>query len=225
MASPLVLVPVLAGAAAHDYAIDRLLTPLSGRSSLERTLAAAVEELPDATVVVTTDSGAVKDAAAKVPGVVVHDRTIHDYVPALLAALQEVRGDAEIVVVLEPTHPFRPRGLVGRTAENLRARPHLDSVVCVRQFKANLWHLDEDSTITALGPGGDRRDQTYYQELVGLGLATRPHLLRQGRRLGDAVGFEVVDQFWGLVDIRDAVSLAVAQVIADKLETLEDTIS
>ncbi|MGQ9368574.1 NTP transferase domain-containing protein [Azospirillum sp. ST 5-10] len=216
----LVLVPVLAGGRT-----DRLLEPLAGRSSLERTLAAAVEELPGATIAVTTDSAEVKDAArAFGHGVRVHERTERDYVPALLAAMTDLRPDAAVIAVLEATHPFRPRGLVGRTVENLRARPHLDSVVCVRQFKANLWHLDEDSTITALSPGGDLRDRTYYQEMIGLGLATRPHLLRHGRRLGDAVGFEVVDQFWGLVDIRDAVSLAVARVIADELVSLEGSI-
>ncbi|WP_029008296.1 NTP transferase domain-containing protein [Azospirillum halopraeferens] len=218
--SPIVLVPVLAGGRT-----DRLLEPLAGRSSLERTLAAAVEELPGATVAVTTDADEVKAAArAFGRGVVVHDRTVHDYVPALLAAMNDLRPDAAVVAVLEATHPFRPRGLVGRTVENLRARPHLDSVVCVRQFKANLWHLDADDTITALSPGGDHRDRTYYQEMVGLGLATRPHLLRHGRRLGDSVGFEVVDRFWGLVDIRDSVSLAVARVIAGELESLEDSI-
>ena len=36
---------------------SRLLTPLAGRSSLERTLATALGELPDARVVVTTDDG------------------------------------------------------------------------------------------------------------------------------------------------------------------------
>jgi hypothetical protein len=42
--------------------------------------------------------------------------------------------------------------------------------------------------------------------------------------LGDAVGFEVVDRFWGMVDIRDDASLAVAQAIAAQLERIEESV-
>ncbi|MBM3602072.1 MAG: hypothetical protein FJX35_28090 [Alphaproteobacteria bacterium] len=217
----LVVIPVISDALVEK----RLLTPLAGRSSLERTLAAAVGELPDARVVVTTDDGRVKAAVrAFGRGVVVHDRTVHDYVPALSAAVEATGDGEDTIVVLEPTHPFRPAGLVGRTAINLKQREHLDSVVSVRRFKANLWQIEDDGTIGALAGGSESRDRVYYQELIGLALATRPRLLRSNLRLGDAVGFEVVDQFWGLVDIRDDASLAVAQAIAEKMESIEESV-
>jgi hypothetical protein len=219
--STLVVIPVIA-----DALVDkRLLTPLAGRSSFERTLAAATGELAAARVAVTTNDERVKAAArAFGRGVIVHDRTIRDYVPALSAAVDAIDARADIVVVLEPTHPFRPAGLVGRTAANLDRRADLDSVVCVRRFKANLWQIDDDGTIGALAGGAESRDRVYYQELIGLALATRPKLLRRDLRLGDAVGFEVVDQFWGLVDIRDDASLAVAQAIATQMEKIEESV-
>jgi hypothetical protein len=92
----------------------------------------------------------------------------------------------------------------------------------VRRFKANLWQAREDGLIDALGPGGNRTVPTYYQELVGLGLATRRAVLAKGQRLGDAVGFELVDQIWGLVDIHDASSLTLAEALADHFAQLED---
>ena len=98
-------------------------------------------------------------------------------------------------------------------------------MVCARQFRANLWRLEAGNSITALGPGGDRRDATYFQEMVGLALATRPDLIRDGRRLGDAVGFEVVDQFWALIDISDDVTHGVAELVADRLTELRDRIA
>ena len=98
-------------------------------------------------------------------------------------------------------------------------------MVCVREFDASLWRLDPDRTIQALDPGGDRRSSTYFQEVVGLALATRPELIREGRRLGDAVGFEVVDQFWALVDIRDDMSLAMAEMVADRFTELRNSIA
>lgn len=218
--STLVIIPVIA-----DELVDkRLLAPLVGRSSFERTLAAA-GEVADARVVVTTNDERVKDVTrAFGRGVLVHDRSVRDYIPALAAAVDAIDRDADIVVVLEPTHPFRPAGLVGRTAANLAQRGHLDSVVSVRRFKANLWQVEDDGTIGALAGGVESRDRIYYQELIGLALATRPKLLRRGLRLGDAVGFEVVDRFWGMVDIRDDASLAVAQAIAAQLERIEENV-
>lgn len=218
MSRVLVIVPVLAAAGSTEV----ILRPLKGPSSLERTLTAAREDLPDATVVVTTDSAAVAGQARGVEGVVVLDRKAEAYTDALIEVLDA--HPADLVAVVEPTHPFRPRGLIRRSVDNLIERDHLDSIVCTRQFRANLWRLDSDNSITALGPGGDRRDGVYFQEMVGLALATRPSLLRDGRRLGDAVGFEVVDQFWALVDIRDDVTYAVAELVADRLTDLRDRI-
>jgi hypothetical protein len=221
MSDVLVIVPVLAAAQASE----RLIRPLHGRSSLHRTLASAREDLEHATVVVTTDDKAVADHARAFSGdVVVHDRTVVPYTEALVAVLDGY-PEAEVVVVLEPTHPFRPRGLASRTAVNLKQREHLDSVVCARQFRANLWRLETDGQISALTELGDRRDVTYFQEMIGLALATRPRILRAGRRLGDMVGFEVVDQFWALADIRDDVSLAVADLFADHLNDLRESIA
>lgn len=218
--TPLIVVPVWAAAGGGT---ERLLRPLHGTSSLERTLQSAVDDLPEADIVVTTDDADVKALVRTFGhGVIAHDREIEDYVAAVSAVSEEY--EADIVAILEPTHPFRPKGLVKRTVENLAERDHLDSVVCVRRFKANLWRMESDNSIEALGSGGESRDPTYFQELVGLALATRPNLLRHGRRLGDAVGFELVDQFWGMVDIRDDTSLAVADAVADHLTILKDTI-
>lgn len=220
MSDVLVIVPVLASAQSSE----RLTHPLHGRSSLHRTLAAGMEDLDSATVVVTTDDPAVAAHAREFsPRVVVHGRDVEPYTEALVSVLDGY-PEAEVVVVLEPTHPFRPRGLAARTARNLKERTHLDSVVCARQFRANLWRLEQDGQISALTDLTDRRDVTYFQEMVGLALATRPRVLRAGRRLGDVVGFEVIDQFWALADIRDDVSLAVADLFADHLTELRGSI-
>ena len=93
----------------------------------------------------------------------------------------------------------------------------------MRQFTANLWRRTQDDEILAMSDGGSSRGAVYFQELVGLALAARSHLFEDGRRLGDAVGFEVVDQTWALVDIRDDTGFAVAEALADHLPHLEET--
>lgn len=220
MSDTLIIIPVYSGASSTP----RIVKPLDGTSSLLRTIEAALEDLPGARIVLTADDAAVKkEAAPYADRITIHDRTAESYTDALIDVLDAFPADE--IVVVEPTHPFRPRGLIRRTAENLAARDHLDSVVCVRQFDASLWRLDPDKTIQALGPGGDRRSSTYFQEVVGLALATRPELIREGRRLGDAVGFEVVDQFWALVDIRDDMSLAMAEMVADRFTEFRNSIA
>lgn len=216
MTGVLVIVPVLAAAPSTHV----ILKPLQGPSSLERTLFAAREDLPGARVVVTTDSEMVGEQAVGVSGVELYKRQSESYTGALVEVLDFYPADH--VVVVEPTHPFRPRGLIKRTVDNLIARDNLDSVVCVRQFRANLWRLESDRSISVLGRDGGRRDDTYFQEMVGLALAARPALVREGRRLGDAVGFEVVDQFWALVDIRDDATYEVAKLVSDRLTELRE---
>jgi CMP-N-acetylneuraminic acid synthetase len=213
----LVVIPVLGSAASTP----RLTAPILGISSLERTLTSATDDLPGARIVVTSDDADIRAVADAFGGrVSSRVRQAESYTGAIVEVLDEI--PAEIVVVLEPTHPFRPSGLIRRTAENLAARDHLDSVVCVRKFTANLWGVERDGEIVALSEGGERRDREYFQEMVGLALASRPNVLRAGRRLGDAVGFEVVDQTWALVDVRDQVGFRVAEALAEKLPQLED---
>jgi len=219
MSHTLVIIPVLAA----SKSTEAILKSLKGPSSLQRTLSAALEDLPGATIVVTTDSDVVAAQASQVgESIILRERTAESYTGALIDVLDA--HPADHIAVVEATHPFRPRGLIRRTVENLVERDHLDSVVCARQFRAYLWRLDGANSITALRPGGDHRDVTYFQEMVGLALATRPDLIRDGRRLGDAVGFEVVDQFWALVDIRDDDTHAVAELVADRLSDLRDKI-
>lgn len=214
----LVVIPVLGRATSTP----RLTVPILGTSSLERTLDSASRDLPDADIIVTSDDPDIRAVADRFGGrAQSRVRKAVSYTDAIVEVLDD--HAAEIVVVLEPTHPFRPAGLIARTAENLAAREHLDSVVCVRRFTANLWGVEPDGEILALSEGGERRDRVYFQELVGLALASRPSILRAGRRLGDAVGFEVVDQTWALVDVRDDVGFKVAEALAEKLPQLEDT--
>ena len=219
MSAVVVVIPILARAGG----MAEMLRPLAGPSSFQRTVQSALTDLPGTPIVVTSDDPEAAAAAAAIgaPQVTVHQRTVDDY--ALAVSAVAATYGADIVAVLEPTHPFRPRGLIARTVENLRARDHLDSVVCVRRFSANLWRARADGAIDALAAGG-ATSETYYQEMVGLALATRPAVLAAGRRLGDAVGFELVDQLWGLVDIRDAGTSAVAAALADHVAQFEEAV-
>ena len=139
------------------------------------------------------------------------------------------RGAADRVIAIIPARGGS-KGLPGKNVRMIGGMPliahsvrhAIDSVVCVRRFTANLWRRTVDGEILALSEGGEARDAVYFQEMVGLALAARPSLFESGRRLGDAVGFEVVDQTWALVDVRDDTGFAVAEALADRLPQLEE---
>ena len=217
--TPLVVIPVLSAAPSTP----RLLTPIHGRSSLWRTLDSAVADLPDSPIVVTTDDATIRASVEEYGApFVAHARSADGYTQAVADVVREYGAEIEIVVILEPTHPFRPRGLIRRTADNLGSRDHLDSVVCVRRFTANLWRRTSDGEILALAEGRDGQDAEYFQEMVGLALAVRASLIRNNRRLGDAVGFEVLEHAWALADVRDDMSFAAAEALADTLIRMEE---
>lgn len=110
MSAPLVVIPILSAA----ESTPRLTIPIRGRSSLWRTLDSAVADLPDSTVVVTTDDAEIRKSVEQYGApVVAHARSAEGYTKAVAEVARDY--GAEIVVILEPTHPFRPRGLIKRT--------------------------------------------------------------------------------------------------------------
>lgn len=210
--SPLVIIPVLAARGR----VDVLLEPIAGESALSRTARRVLTELPEAKCVVTSDSARVLDAARDVSlQIITHRRKERDYVAALVDALDGVHPEADVVVVLEPTHPFRPTGLVGRLCNNLLRRADLDTVVCARRISGTLWQRRAEGEIDLISEeGGDSLSLDFFQELLGLGIGTRSYVLRLGRRVGEKIGFEVLDDFWALTDLRDESGLPQANQLA-----------
>jgi hypothetical protein len=209
-----VLVPILS----HEDLVRRLLEPIAGRCSLQRTIDHAREYLPAATIVVTTDDPLVKDKMDNGSwGASLHDRTRKDYDEALFDALGDDAKDDDIVVVLEATHPFRPEGLIERTVRNLTKLDHLDSVLSVNQLSGQLWY-EKSGDILKLLPDevGDRSYRhTYFQQLTGLCLATRARCIKDLQRVGDVVGFEIIDAIWSLIDLHDDDGLRLANLFAN----------
>jgi hypothetical protein len=218
MTEAVALIPVLD----EPGVLDRMTAPLDGRGGLARTIEAMHRELPEVPILVTTDSPMLRGyVAAKFPFVRLHARTQRDYVASLVGALDTLPSDPEAVLIVECTHPFRPAGLFGKLLSGLAGHRDMDSVVCVRQLKGMLWHTEADGTIFPAQELDDPSPHIFFQELVGLGLATRPRLLRIGRRLGDNVGFEVVDDIWSLSDLRDDRGVRRAQAMAGLISSLE----
>ncbi len=218
MSDLVALIPVLD----EPGVLERLTTPLAGRGALAHTFTSLRRDLPDTTIIMTTDSETLcAHVKSEFPFVRVHNRTRRDYVGSLVDALDILPTEPRSVLVLEATHPFRPAGMLTKLAQGLVNHAGMDSVVCVRQIKGMLWRTGADGEISPAQEPDDPSPPIFFQEVVGLGLATRPALLRQGRRLGDNVGFEVLDDIWSLADLRDDRGVRRAQSLASMLSEVE----
>ena len=118
----------------------------------------------------------------------------------------------DIVVVLEATYPFRPKGLLEKIIRKL-ATEGVDTVMTVRPEYRTIWHKDEEGNAELLGEGFMPRifkESPIYISLLGLGCVTYPRFLREGKMIGESVGIlEVTDQLSRL-EVRDRESRAFA---------------
>jgi N-acylneuraminate cytidylyltransferase len=102
----------------------------------------------------------------------------------------------DLVVSLEMTFPFRPKGFLDRMIEHL-VRGGFDSVVGARLENKAIWK-ERDGDIVQLDEGITPRQfkRPTFIELRGLGCVTHPEFLRQGQLFGQKIGiYEVSDPY------------------------------
>jgi len=213
-----IVVPVRA----DPTAVPRLIEPLGPKSALERTLAHALTAGDDIPVVLATDDQDLRRfVQERLPRVICHPRTAKDYVAAVNEAVAATAKDAEIVAILEATHPYRPKALVARTIQNLIASPEFDSVIAVEQRHGHVWREATRGDLRELlGPEGNEEPTVYFEQR-GMALATRRKILMGGHRVGRNVAFEVIERIWTLADLKDSPGTEFARLLAPHVETWE----
>ncbi len=169
-------------------------------------------------IVVSTDDAEIAEAArsfgAEVPFLrpkeFAEDQTTMENTlrQALLAYEQHIRLRFDIAVFLAPTDVFRKPEWIRDAVEILEARPDIESAFSAQVSFKNFWE--------ELPEGGYQRVRTYmqvygqrqerirnkrviYREDTGLACASRAHLWRTGRRIGDKV--EIIPTRDSAVDI------------------------
>lgn len=196
------------------------LKPLAGRSALGRTLdfSRSLSELRDLSIriAVTTNDPVIAKACADEPDVYVHARTEGKMNEALKEALFdcEDRFDCrfDLVFVLEPPQPFRPKTLAVEAYELLANSPRLESAVCAKQLHGRIWAGDKELQPLPAFLAKDFYDNSApFVELLGLLLVSRRHVIAGGDRVGGHVGLVVVDRKWHFVDINSAESFKIAE--------------
>ena len=200
---------------------------LAGRPLLAYTIEAAREASRLVRVVVSTDG----DAAAKLARSLGADAPFVR--PAELARpgvgiwqvlqhcvnwLQDQQGDRfDTVVLLEASHPVRPRGLVDRVIDALTSSD-FDSVLTAHEERHAFWMQTPDGEIHPVALDHESSRQTrppLFREVAGLACASRQGVVAAGRGPGRNVGIVPVRSWFGLIDTQDPFGLLVAEKLIE----------
>ncbi len=187
---------------------------LCGKPAIAYTIEAAKQAACLDRIIVSTDSDAVAELArrygAEAP--FIRPAALASATASLTAVLQhavewldrEEGYTADIVVLLEATHPIRPAGLIDSVVETLRSE-ELDTVFTAREERHRFWRT-VDGALAPVQAEGDRpRDQSQptYKELAGMATAIQASVIRRGERLGERVGLVPVHGPATAVDLHD----------------------
>lgn len=176
----------------------------AGKMLLEWSIEAAKNSQYVAGIVLSTDTDGTGERIAKKHGIKHHARLpehatdeaqIEDAMRHILTELYIEQGyEPEIIVLLQPTSPFRPTGIIDRCIDMLR-ETGADSVLTGHRSHALSWLRRSDGTLWpsyGLPERPRRQDQPVStQENGSVFVTTRESFVKTGIRCGGRI--EVVD--------------------------------
>jgi CMP-N-acetylneuraminic acid synthetase len=129
----------------------------------------------------------------------------------------------DLVLVLEPFHPLRPKQLARDAFEMIFSNKSMDSVVAVEPVRGRVWGGDQapEPIFDTFGREG-REVSKAFRELVGVFLLTRRTVIDKGHRVGENVGLAVLDRKWGLVDVRDEENFKIAESLSELFKNIHE---
>ena len=193
---------------------------LNGISLLEYTIRSAQASKFIKQIFVSTDSAEyakiAKDLGAQVPfmrapSLSAEHVDLEKVYQYSIAKLEEIGIIADLVVALEITFPFRPRGFIDQLIFRL-VQEGLDSVIAARPEYGSCW-IKDDNRIKRIDTGFIPRKfkDAVFIGIKGLGCATHPSFLRQGHLLGEKVGILETANSYSSVEVRSENELDFAE--------------
>ncbi|MFH1593919.1 MAG: glycosyltransferase [Candidatus Omnitrophota bacterium] len=198
---------------------------LAGRPLLYYTIKRATESEYIKRVIVSTDTEETARVAIELGAEApfIRDSALSDDHVDLAKVLQYSLGKIEergifpdIVVSLEATFPFRPKGLLDKMILHL-AQEGFDSVVAVKRENKAIWK-ENASKIVQLDEGIVPRKfkEPSFIGLKGIGCVTHPEFLREGNLMGQRIGiFEVSDPY-SHIEVRTEEDVEMASSLIGK---------
>ncbi|MDD4910376.1 MAG: glycosyltransferase family 2 protein [Candidatus Omnitrophica bacterium] len=130
-----------------------------------------------------------------------------------LNKIEDLKILPDIVVCLEITFPFRPKGLIDDMILQL-VQDGLDSVIAARRENKAMWHQKEGSIqqiVEGLTPR-EFKDPT-FMELKGVACVTHPEFIRQGNLLGKKIGIYELNDPYSHLEVRNKEDFGLASLL------------
>lgn len=190
---------------------------------LSYTVKRALEAKYIKTTVVSTDDTEVADLAVKLGAAApfIRDPSLSkgyvDVRKVLQYSLEKIEEELKIfpdlVVSLEVTFPFRPKGLLDDLILKLTENG-FDSVVAAKKENRAVWK-EKDGRIIQLDEGLVPRQfkEPTFIELRGVGCVTHPEFLRQGQFLGQRICIYEIDNPYSHLEVRSEADFKMAGLL------------
>ncbi len=128
----------------------------------------------------------------------------------------EAGDGADYYLLMEITHPLRPKALVADLLTALETdRP--DSLITCHPVHYNFWRRDESGATDRVAGEGDSAAVGMFQELIGIGSLFRAENLLSDNPFGDHVDIVPIDRFWATIDVRDEDGLWLAESYLERV--------
>jgi CMP-N-acetylneuraminic acid synthetase len=132
-----------------------------------------------------------------------------DVLTHVAKGLPDPAAEADYMMLLEITHPLRPKGLLEHIIELMSQNP-ADSLVTVRPVHYNFWKRDSSGVRRIVGSGDDPVTDM-YSELIGIGGLFSRNCLLTDNPFGDSSALVPIEGIWSQVDVRDTDDLWLAE--------------
>ena len=224
---PLKTIAIIMARAGSKGLPGKNLKPLAGKPllaySIEQAKASGVCDV----VLVTTEDETIgrvaREYGAEVP-FLRPPELAEDFVPpepviqhALVTYESLAQKKFDIVVYLQPTDIFRTPAMIRECVEKLKKHPELDTVFSAYKTHKHYWHKSSEGFVRLdaadYSARQGRGDRYLYREDQGVASATRAHLVRQGRRVGDKVDLIISDDFRTSIDIHTPFDFWLAEKV------------
>jgi CMP-N-acetylneuraminic acid synthetase len=121
----------------------------------------------------------------------------------------------DLVVFLEITFPFRPKGLIDAMIEQL-VRGGFDSIMAAKKENKSIWK-EENGKIKRIDKGNMPRQykEASYIGIKGLCCVTHPEFIREGTLLGERIGIYEDNSMISSLEVREKMDYDLAKALLD----------
>jgi|TARA_B100000315_G_scaffold258705_1_gene311785 CMP-N-acetylneuraminic acid synthetase len=132
-----------------------------------------------------------------------------------LNQIEKLKIYPELVVYLEITFPFRPKGLIDAIIKQLISGG-FDSIMAARKENKSIWK-EESGKITRIDQGNMPRlyKEASYIGIRGLCCVTHPEFIREGTLMGERIGIYDVGDMVSTLEVREKTDFELTKILLD----------